>query len=542
MSSEALLKTVQMLTEDVTQRDVTIKALRLTIEKLKIELTHLKRMRYGRSSEKMDNAQAQLELLSAALAPLMPAGAPVEGARGDATGSNVADLDDERKKRRKRSTASQQSGLPAHLPREDVVHSACAPDCKCGSCGLALQKIGQDVSEVLDYEPGSFKVIRHIRPKFACTQCHTVSQAPAASRPIDRCLAGAGLIAHVMVSKYADHSPLYRQSQIFAREEVILAASTMGGWMGSGAALLTPLAQAVGRYVLQAYKVHSDDTPTRALGGGKGRVHLGRSWAYVRDDRSWGDSAHPAVWFQYSEDRRGVHPRRHLGKFSGVLQVDAFAGYHELFNDGRVIEAACWAHARRKYFEIHKQQDLQPGTLAHQALQRIAKVYAVEAEVRGKSAELRRSQRQLRTRPILEEMYQWLHVALSQISAKSPMALAIGYSLSNWRALSRFLDDGRIEADNNIAERALRGVALGRKNYLHFGSDGGGHTAAVMYTLIGTAKLCGINPKAYLRYVLERIGEHPINRIDELLPWAVEKHLENGSATEREPAPLPLAA
>lgn len=325
---------------------------------------------------------------------LMRVGVPAEEPKGDAPGSNVADLDDERKKRRKKSTPSEQSGLPAHLPREDVVHSACAPDCKCGACGTGLQQIGQDVSEVLDYEPGSFKVIGHIRPKFACTQCHTVTQAPAASRPIDRCMAGAGLIAHVMVSKYADQCPLHRQSQICAREEVILTASTMGGWMGSGAALLTPLAQAFGRYVLQANKVHSDDTPARALGAGKAKAkaYLGRVWTYVRDDRGSGDSAHPAVWFQYSENRRGEHPKQHLGKFSGVLQVDAFAKCNSIFNDGDVIEVACWAHARRKYFEIQKQQDLLPGTLAHQALQRIAKIYAVESEVRGQSAESRRGQ------------------------------------------------------------------------------------------------------------------------------------------------------
>ncbi|MDT7520672.1 transposase [Rhodoferax sp. TBRC 17660] len=225
----------------------------------------------------MDAAQSQLELLSAALAPVVPVIALSEDTNGDATGSNVADLDGERKKRRTKSAKPAQPGLPEHLPREDVVHSACAADCKCGACGTGLQQIGQDVSEVLDYEPGSFKVIRHIRPKFACTQCHTVTQAAAPARPIDRCMAGAGLIAHVMVSKYADHCPLYRQSQISAREDVILSPSTLCGWVGNGAALITPLAQALGRYVLKGYKVHSDDTPTRALGAGKGRAHLAGS-------------------------------------------------------------------------------------------------------------------------------------------------------------------------------------------------------------------------------------------------------------------------
>lgn len=246
----------------------------------------------------------------------------------------------------------------------------------------------------------------------------------------------------------------------------------------------------------------------------------------MRDDRASADEATPAVWFQYSANRKGEHPGAHLRGYSGVLQVDAFAGYNACFEDGRILEAACWAHARRKYFEIHKQQHQLPGTFAHQAVQRIARLYAVEADIRGKPADVRMRERQARTGPILDEMYSWLNATLGQLSAKSPMAMAIGYSLSNWRALRRFVDDGRIEPDNNIAERALRTVAIGRKNYLHFGSDGGGDSAAVIYTLLGTARLNEINPQAYLRHVLERIADHPINRIDELLPWAVAAQID----------------
>lgn len=526
MTTDALLATIDTLTRVVEQRDEALNIAQLTIDKLKIELSYLKRMQYGRSSEKLDH-DGQLELMDSGMAP-----AP---AANDAAASNVAPIERGRNKR----TPSPRVGLrelPAHLPRETIVHNPVG-GCNCTACGARLREIGQDVSEVLEYEPGKFHVIRHVRPKLACGGCQSITQAPAPSRPIERGLAGAGLMTHVLVSKYADHTPLYRQSQIYARDGVELAPSTLTDLVGSAAWLLTPLAQAVGRYVLGGYKVHGDDTPIRVLGGAKNKAKTGRLWVYVRDDRASADTAPPAVWFQYSANRKGEHPQRHLRGYHGILQADAFAGYNLLFNDGSVIEAACWAHARRKYFEVHKQQELLPGTLAHQALQRIAKIYAVESDIRGENAELRRSQRHLRTRPILEEMHEWLQAVLGQISAKSPMAQAIGYSLSNWRALVRFLDDGRIEADNNIAERALRSVAIGRKNYLHFGSDGGGQTAAVIYTLIGTAKLCGINPQAYLRYVLERIADHPINRIDELLPWAVAKHLGRGVVE-----PMPLAA
>jgi transposase len=278
-----------------------------------------------------------------------------------------------------------------------------------------------------------------------------------------------------------------------------------------------------------ADKVHGDVTPIRALGGKGGKVHTGRLWVYVRDDRPSGCKASPAVWFQYSVDRKGEHPAKHLKKFSGVLQADAFAGYNALYAEdregGRIIEAACWSHARRKMWDIHQRQHKLAGTLAHQALVRIGEVFKIEAQIHGKPPDERRHVRRERTATVLKELKAWMNDTLTQVSAKSPMALAIGYALSNWTALTRFADDGRIEAHNNAAERALRGVALGRKNYLHLGSDVGGQSAAVIYTLIGSAKLNGIDPQRYLHYVLERIASHPINRIDELLPWAVAPEL-----------------
>lgn len=501
-----------------------LKLAHLTIDKLKIELSYLRRMQYGRSSEKLDHA-GQLELMDSA-----PAAHP---AANDDASSNVTPL--ARRRNAKGKTRAGLRELPAHLPRQTVVHQ---PDggCTCVACGTGLRVIGQDVSEVLDYEPGNFLVMRHVRPKLACGSCHSIRQAIAPVRPVARALAGTGLMAHVLVSKYADHTPLYRLRQIFARDGVDLAVSTLTDIVASAARLLTPLAQAMGRYVLSGTKIHGDDTPIRVLGGAGSRAKTGRLWVYVRDDRASGHTSAPAVWFQYSPDRKGEHPRRHLQDFQGILQVDAFAGYDRLFDDGRIVEAACWSHARRKFYDIHEQQSKLAGTLAHQALQKIGEIFAVEADIQGQSPEDRCRQRRRRTRPLLDELQRWMTGTLAQVSAKSPMALAIGYSLSNWQALTRFVDDGRMEAHNNIAERALRGVAIGRKNYLHLGSDSGGVRAAVIYSLLGTAKLNGLNPRAYLRHVLERIAEHPSNRIDELLPWAVAAQLQPPAQ------PLPKAA
>ena len=504
------------LSGEVRRSHEGLKIAQLTIDKMKVELAYLRRMKYGRSSEKLEHAQ--LELIGGHVA--QPAiESPDEVGADDGLKSNVTSLDTERKKREPKTRPGLRE-LPEHLPRRTVVHTP-QGGCGCTACGGGLREIGQDVSEVLDYEPGTFHVVRHVRPKLACAGCKTITQALAPTRPMDRCMAGAGLLTHIVVSKFADHVPLYRLCQIYGRDGVEMSRSTITDMVGNCGLLLTPLAEAVGRYVLKADKVHGDDTPIRALGGKGEKAHTGRLWVYVRDDRPSGDKAPPAVWFQYSADRKGEHPARHLQSYSGILQADAYAGYNAIYKDSRILEAGCWSHARRKLWDIHVKQHRLPGTLAHQGLVRIGELFKVEAEVNGRSALRRRRMRQTRTAPVLKEFKSWMSETLAQVSAKSPMALAIGYSLSNWTALTNFVDDGRIDAHNNTAERALRGVAIGRKNYLHVGSDAGGHTAAVMYTLLGTAKLNGINPQRYLRHVLECIAEHPSNRIDELLPWAV---------------------
>lgn len=518
---------------EVQRSHEALKIAQLTIDKMKVELAYLRRMKYGRSSEKLEHAQLDLVGGQAAQAAVTPS---ADAGTDDGLKSNVTSLDAERKKREPKTRPGLRE-LPEHLPRRTVVHTPLG-GCGCTACGAALREIGQDVSEVLDYEPGTFHVVRHVRPKLACAGCHTITQALAPTRPMDRCMAGAGLLTHIAVSKFADHVPLYRLCQIYGRDGVELSRSTITDMMGNCGAMLTPLAEAVGRYVLQAGKVHGDDTPIRALGGQGAKAHTARLWVYVRDDRPSGDPASPAVWFQYSPDRKGEHARRHLQNFCGTLQADAFSGYDKLYTDGRIIEAGCWSHARRKFWDIHVRQQRLPGTLAHQALVRIGELFRIEAQINGRSPLRRRRTRQTRSMPVLRELKSWMTQALAQVSAKSPMALAIGYALGHWTALTNFVDDGRIDAHNNAAERALRGVAIGRKNYLHVGSDAGGHTAAVMYTLLGTCKLNAINPQRYLRHVLERIADHPINRIDELLPWVVAARWAHEDTTQD----LPLAA
>ena len=358
-----------------------------------------------------------------------------------------------------------------------------------------------------------------VRPKFSCGHCETMAQEPAPSRPIERGMAAAGLLAQVIVSKYADHCPLYRQEGIYRRSGVELDRATLSAWVREASFLLRPLVDAVGRYVRSGAKIHADDTPVPVLDPGRGKTKTGRLWTYVRDDRPCGSQAPPAVWYRYSPDRKGAHPREHLKEFRGILQADGYAGFGPLYQDGRVYEAACWAHARRKFYDIWA---MDHSPLAGEAIRRIGLLYAIEREIRGKSPERRRAIRQEHALPILKDLHDWLSAVLMQVSGKSSLAGAIKYSLVRWDALIRYCDDGLIEIDNNTAERAIRPVVMGRKNYLFAGSDGGGESAAGIYTLIGSAWLNGVEPYAYLRTVFERISDHPVNRIDELLPWNLD--------------------
>jgi transposase len=321
----------------------------------------------------------------------------------------------------------------------------------------------------------------------------------------------------------ATHLPLYRQSQIYARQGVELERSTMAEWVGQVFQLIDPLVEALGRYVLGTQKLHADDIPIPVLDPGRGKTKTGRLWTYVRDERPAGSTDPPAVLFRYSPDRRGEHPQRHLKDFAGILQADAYSGFNGLYERGRILEAACWAHARRAFYELHQATQ---SPIAAEALERIAALYAIEADLRGQAPAERARHRQARAEPLLESLRTWLRETLARVSKKSALAQAIGYVLGRWTALTRYCSDGRIEIDNNAAERALRAVALGRKNFLFAGSDAGGERAAAMYSLIGSAKLNGLDPQGYLRHVLERIADHPINRIAKLLPWAIADELK----------------
>jgi transposase len=475
-----------------------------TIARLQAQLVKLRRMHFGHSSERLVTSIAQLELaleeLDEQQALIQPENARPTAPLIDAT-----------------RLKSARRPFPEHLPRETVTYPTA---CACPRCGGELRRLGEDVTEVLDYRPASFRVVRHVRAKFSCRTCETITQAPAPSLPIRRGRASAALLAHVLTAKFCDHLPLYRQSEIYARAGVALERSTLADWVGQVFALLRPLIDALERHVMAADRLYADDTTVPVLAPGSGKTKTGRLWAYLRDERPYGGTGPPAVRYHYSPDRRADHPRSHLASFRGVLQADGYSGFDGLYANGRISEAACWAHVRRKFYDIHIAAKQSP--LAFEALQRIADLYAIEARIIGRPPDLRRRVRQAEAKPLLDGTHAWFTASLRRVSGRSDIAGAIRYALSRWTALTRYVDDGTLAIDNNAVERAIRPLVLGRKNWLFAGSDAGGQRAAAIYSLIETAKLNGRDPEAYLHAVLERIADHPVNRVTEFLPWNIQ--------------------
>jgi transposase len=496
--------TVDTLPDDPGTLKAMLLAERARAERLEQIIKELQRHRFGRRAETLPEDQLLLgledvEQVAASKESEGEAAAPAERA--------------DRATRRRINRGS----LPAHLPRIELVVDIEDHTCPC--CRNALHRIGEDCSERLDIIPAQMRVLVVRRPKYACRACgEVVVQAPAPARLIEGGLPTEATVVQVLVSKYADHLPLYRQAQIYARQGITLDRSTLADWVGRAAWLLRPVHERLLMRLKTSTKLFADETTAPVLDPGRGRTKTGQLWAYARDDRSWCGSDPPGVAYVYAPDRKAERPITHLAGFKGILQVDGYGGYRALAERGDVQLAFCWAHVRRRFYELAVAG---PAPIASEALKRIAELYAVETESRGRSADERRAHRQQNSRPILDELEPWLRTKLGLISQKTKLAEAIRYALSRWEGLTRFLDDGRIEIDSNVVERSIRPIALNRKNALFAGSDGGGEHWAIIASLIETCKLCGVEPHAYLEDVITRIvNRHPNSKIDDLLPWA----------------------
>ena len=433
------------------------------------------------------------------------------GAAADAEGKSS---DEREKAARKRRT--NRGALPPRLPRIETTVDIEDKACPC--CKNMLHRIGEDVSERLDIVPAQFRVLVVRRPKYACRACEdVVVQSPAPARLIEGGLPTEATVAHVLVAKYADHLPLYRQAQIYARQGINLDRSTLADWVGRAAWHLRPVHERLLAHIRSSTKIFADETTAPVLDPGRGRTKTGQLWAYARDDRPWGGRDPPAVAYVYAPNRKAEQPIAHLAGFKGVLQVDGYAGYRPLAEKGNVQLAFCWTHVRRRFYEFAVGGAM---PIAREALERIAALYAIEKEIRGRSADERRAVRLEKTRPLLAELEPWLRQKLTLISQKSKLAEATRYALSRWVGLTRFIDDGRIEIDSNVVERSIRPIALNRKNALFAGSDGGGEHWAIIASLVETCKLCGVDPQAYLADTITKIVSGHLNsQIDDLLPW-----------------------
>ena len=482
-------------------------ALEVEIEQLKLRIATLTRERFGASAER----GAKLDQLVLALEDLEESAAEIDA---------VADLKDtqggpttkvkafERQKPGRRA-------LPDHLPRHRIVHPGPST---CSCCGGGLRKLGEVVTESLERAPARWFVVQHVREKMSCARCEAITEAPAPFHPIHRGRAGPNLLAEIVFAKFGMHLPLTRQSKAFAREGIELDVSTMADWVGAIAGSMAPLITPMILHARSAARLHADDTPVPVLARGKTRT--GRLWVMVRDDRPFGGPDPPVAVYFYSPDRRGEHAQRFLADYTGLLQADAYSGFGQLYEPGRpagpILEAACWAHARRGFFKLAA---VQKAPMAIEAVRRIDALFAIEREINGAPAAVRLAVRQERSRPFVTDLERWMRACRDRLSGKSEIGKAFDYLLRRWPSFVRFLDDGRVCLSNNAAERAIRPIAVGRRNWTFAGSDTGGHRAAAMYTLIETCRMNDVDPRAWLADVIARLPGHPAKRIDELLPW-----------------------
>lgn len=493
------VKALRALVLEQAREIDALQSFKAEVERLKAIIDAFRRHRFGRRSEQLDADQFELALedIETALAEAVQAHDKVNHAASA------------------RQRKTNRGSLPAHLERIEQTVDVESKACPC--CGDALHQIGEDVSERLDVVPTTFRVLVTRRPRYGCRSCESaVVQAPAPARIVEGGIPTEALIAQVLVAKYADHLPLYRQTQIYARQGIELDRSTLADWVGRAAWYLRPLREHILERLRQSERLFADETTAPVLDPGRGRTKIGQLWAYARDDRPWGGDDPPMVAYVYAADRKAERPEAHLGDFAGILQVDGYGGYTALAKRRQQIRLAfCWAHVRRKFYEL---ADTSP--VASEVLRRIALLYAIEEKIRGASTKQRQEIRNQHSRLIVDDLRQYLEAKSRQISAKAKLGEACRYATTRWDGLTRFLDDGHIDLDNNIVERSIRPLALSRKNALFAGSDEGGDNWAVIATLIENCKLNNINPHAWLTDTLDKLANgHPANRVGELMPW-----------------------
>jgi transposase len=479
---------------------------RLEIERLKLMLAKARREQFGQSSERGKLLVEQLEL---AIEDLEVTQAEQE-AKAEIAAPQAAP------EKRAQNPRPPRRPLPDNLPVERIVELA---PCACGKCGsVRLHKLGEVVSKTLECEPRRWKIIERVREKFSCRDCEAITEAPAPSHPIPRGFAGPSLLAMVLVNKFLLHQPLNRQSNTYAREGIEIDVSTLADRVGACVVALEPLIEAIRTHVMRAERIHADDTTVPVLA--KMKAVVGRIWTYVRDDRPFAGTDPPAALFYYSRNRAGEHPQGHLAGYVGLMQADAFNGYNDLYRANRkpapILEAACWSHGRRKFFDLTKSGE---APIATEAVRRIDELFEIERAVNRQTSEQRLAARREKSRPLVVNLEIWMRQQRALLSSSNDTAKAINYLLNRWVAFTRFLDDGRVCLSNNAAERALRGVAVGRKNWTFAGSDAGGHRAAAVYTLVETCKMNDVDPQAWLADVLARLPDYPAKQVADLLPW-----------------------